>query len=255
MDFETLCTAVKTLSVKERAKLASICVLSEKSKKGKKGDSSDSETEKVKKPTSEGQNAWFASCRRTTDVIQKAFPEDKFIYKQGMQVAGMIKDKKIESPSDSDILSIYETWKVSPPAPKEKKEKAVKEKKEKPAAKASSSSSSASSASSASSSSSSSDSEEAPAAAAPAAAEAPAAPAAAAKPKKPAQKKTAIVWSREGESGGLVTIKGTEYRWDDDAEGKKFLWLASNTEFVGAWQESSNSIDLTATEPACEMDE
>ena len=250
MDFETLCTAVKTLSVKERAKLASICVLSEKAtKKGKKGESSDSETEKVKKPTSVGQNAWFASCRLVTDVIQKAFPEDKFIYKQGMQVAGMIKDRKIESPSDSDILSVYETWKVSPPAPKEK---AVKEKKEKPA-KASSSSSAAPA------SSSSSESEAAPAAPAAAAPAAPAAaePPAAAKPapKKPAQKKSAIVWSREGESGGTVTIKGTEYRWDDDAEGKKFLWLASNSEFVGAWQESSNSIDLTATEPACEMDE
>jgi len=233
MDFETLCTAIKGLSMKERAKLASICVLSEKTtKKSKKGEaSSDSETEKVKKPTSEGQNAWFASCRQVTEVIQRLFPEDKFIYKQGMQVAGMLKEKKIETPVDADIVATYETWKVNPPAPKEKKEKVVKEKPAKAAAPTASSSSSSSSSSSVSESE---------------------APAAAAKPKKPAQKKTAIVWSREGESGGTVSIKGTEYRWDDDAEGKKFLWLASNGEFVGAWQEGTSSIDLTATEPACE---
>lgn len=220
-------------------------------KKVKKESSEDEGEEKEKKEPSEKQKAWRDFIARVREVVNGAHPEDdKFKYREGMQVAATMKDNgEMEGASDEAILGAYQTWVDSgrPSKNKTKKDSAsdagsvAEEKKEvkKPAP--------------ASAKKAEKKEEEKPAPAAAAAAAAAPAPAKKAPLKKDAPKKEAPTW-KKGEDGemGSVTINGTAYDWDDDATGTKFLWVSATNKYAGAWDEKRQVIDATVAEPEME---
>ena len=121
-EMDSIMALIPTLSIADQDSIM-LHILQNRSpapvKKSKKIASTSSiDGEKIKKVQTENQKVWTNFIKQVRDTIRESTWEDKFTYKNAMNIASIIKKKGSGAIDNEIILETYHTWrKENQPSP------------------------------------------------------------------------------------------------------------------------------------------